>query len=333
MMAGLTTKDGIANQNGKETYDVQLVRGIGAIKKRWLRSVGVRTLQDLAQASAAEIEFQLKQSGRVVSSSEIEGWIAQAQALVMELLNAQPRSVSSVISEVQPTELAPDRELVQENGQPSTLENLEKADLWKTIAAFTIEVQAGVGTAQQAQRTRVQCQTTDRTETWTGVEIDQLLQWVRSQLNSLQSKVETANSMATTPVTVDINQLRLLRSTSVGKSMVVDKTQRLFPESIQPGEPFILEVSIEVAGGAVERNQSLISYRAQCFARHSATGKVIELSDLQTEIPYQEQSFHSLRFPPIFLENPGAYRLQVVVTPQNLPATAGSFKVPLLQVI
>ncbi len=71
-MMGLPTQ--VANGNHKNRNDLTQIRGIGAIRKRWLHSLGVYTIADLAQASVDAIEAQSKDDARILSRDELEGW-------------------------------------------------------------------------------------------------------------------------------------------------------------------------------------------------------------------------------------------------------------------
>lgn len=94
--------------NGEEQtedlYDLKRIRGIGTVKQQWFRELlGILTLEDLAIAEVEVIETRFRDEGHLVSRSEIEGWIHQAQELVSELSVQIPAS-STEISEV--TEIA-----------------------------------------------------------------------------------------------------------------------------------------------------------------------------------------------------------------------------------
>ena len=62
------------------TDDLTEIVGIGTAKQRWLQTeLGIYTFQDLAIASASEIEAHLRADRCFISQREIEQWIAQAQ--------------------------------------------------------------------------------------------------------------------------------------------------------------------------------------------------------------------------------------------------------------
>ena len=68
-----------ANGNLKDRSDLTQIRGIGAIRKRWLNSLGIYTIAELSQAAADAIDAQARSEGRSLSRDELEAWIAQAQ--------------------------------------------------------------------------------------------------------------------------------------------------------------------------------------------------------------------------------------------------------------
>ncbi|MHC4617193.1 MAG: hypothetical protein ACYTEQ_05505 [Planctomycetota bacterium] len=68
----------------RESDDLTVINGIGPVRQRWLReSLDVYTLRDLAALSVDEIESRLKAEEQIISGSEIEAWIDQAQELAL----------------------------------------------------------------------------------------------------------------------------------------------------------------------------------------------------------------------------------------------------------
>ena len=74
------------NGNNENFADLTKIRGIGVVRKRWLNSLGIHTIADLAQASVDELIAQAKQEGRSLSQEELTDWITQAQAYFDEAL-------------------------------------------------------------------------------------------------------------------------------------------------------------------------------------------------------------------------------------------------------
>lgn len=99
-MVGPPRDKGPRNGNDKEPNSLTRIEGIGETKARWLKSIGIANVQDLARASADYLESQLKAKGHVTGRNEIEEkWIAQAQELVDEISSQQTTDSLNVDAE------------------------------------------------------------------------------------------------------------------------------------------------------------------------------------------------------------------------------------------
>jgi hypothetical protein len=133
---------------------------------------------------------------------------------------------------------------------------------------------------------------------------------------------------------IEITQLRVIRAPQTEPSMVVNQTQPLFSGPIQRGEPFKLEVSMNVSGSALARRlDQPVVCRAQCVARHLSTRLETDLGDITAQLAGGNQSTYIAQFPIARLQQSGLYRLKVGVILQNISASPGHFKVPILLVV
>lgn len=64
--------------------NLTVIRGIGTAKQQWLWDIGVYNLTHLAHASVPDVMAQLQQQGRPVSQRDLQRWIAQAQAQILQ---------------------------------------------------------------------------------------------------------------------------------------------------------------------------------------------------------------------------------------------------------
>lgn len=80
------TKPTESNSNHEDTLgrsSIKRIKGIGNVKQTWLRRVlNIRTIEELAEASAQDIEEELRQAGHPIHQAEILDWIDQAKALL-----------------------------------------------------------------------------------------------------------------------------------------------------------------------------------------------------------------------------------------------------------
>ena len=133
--------------------DLTTIKGIGQTRQQWLRDTfNVRTFRDLAALAADTIEARLKAEKQIPSRSHIERWLSEAK------------------------QFAENPALV-----PVTKVKLStKEDDWKPFASFVVEFQDSA--SQLEVRTRVHYIEGDQTRTWTGVDQQELCQWITQQL-------------------------------------------------------------------------------------------------------------------------------------------------------
>ncbi|NDJ77616.1 MAG: hypothetical protein GYB65_15300 [Chloroflexi bacterium] len=138
-----------APPNDPRHDDLTAIKGIGQARQEWLRqALDIHTYQDLAALAPEALEAQLKDSGKVVSRSDIEMWIEQAQHLAA----AQPAEDSV------PTED------------------------WKPFASFVIEFQRRETAQGIDRRTRVHYMEADHDMTWPEIAPSEPYQWIMDQL-------------------------------------------------------------------------------------------------------------------------------------------------------
>jgi len=340
-MARFSRGENSPKRGEKEHISLAAIRGIGSMKKQWLKSLGIVTIQDLAAASAEAIATHFKQEGRAIATSEIDEWIAQAQALVLEWSSpgaAAETSKSAPLPDLlSPEPLLTNMQLSESDeplvaiAAPVSIDPVPVAealgDRWQTIATFTVEFQTQQGDGQTENRTIVRHVKTDAVSAWSGIESEQIPQWILDQLNT-DKPLET-----NAPVVLEITQLRMVSSQRIGAPMVANKTHRLFPSSIKAGEPFTLEASMCFSGLPASFARQQLVYRAQCQAHNLSSGVTTDLGDTIANVPIGDKASYTALFPDLSLQQPGAYRLKVLVTLQNAVAVPACFKVPMLQVI
>ena len=199
---------------------------------------------------------------------------------------------------------------------------------WRDLASFTIDCQTRQRQGHTEHRSIIRHQETDTVETRADLDLTAIQRWMLSQLNR-----RLEQPTAATPG-IEITQLRVIRAPQTEPSMVVNQTQPLFSGPIQRGEPFKLEVSMNVSGSALARRlDQPVVCRAQCVARHLSTRLETDLGDITAQLAGGNQSTYIAQFPIARLQQSGLYRLKVGVILQNISASPGHFKVPILLVV
>lgn len=200
---------------------------------------------------------------------------------------------------------------------------------WHDLACFTIDCQTRQHRGQTEHRSIIRHQETETVETRADLDLGAIQRWMLTQLNRSLGQPPAAE-----PVGVEITQIRVIRAPQTEPSMVVNQTQSLFSGPIQRGEPFKLEVSMNVMGSALARRlDQQVVYRAQCVARHLSTRLEIDLGDITAHLAGENQATYTAQFPIARLQQSGLYRLTVGVILQNIAASPGYFKVPIVLVV
>jgi hypothetical protein len=214
---------------------------------------------------------------------------------------------------------------------------------WKTFASFTIALQSKQVEGRAEQRTIVRHIEADTVRIWSGIESDslhdsfasQLQQWIQSQIGeSMQPESEAEKSHVTTYAIARIIQLGLFQPPQIGMPAIVDHAGQGFSSFVQSGESFALAITFQLTGlKAADIAKQEIRYSAQVYARHRITGAIASLGDTEATIFVQERPFYTALLPETTLQQPGMYRLQVLVTFQGATVPPAFFDVPMLQVI
>ena len=343
------TGENPTNGNSEEYDDLTKIRGIGPVKQQLLREyLQVDTFRTLANLSVDEIESQLSVHGHTISRSEIEGWIVQAQELAavdeqspqtVELPKPEVAEFSNLPTGEDEPSPAPSR---QRTTQEALIPSPEERE-WSSFASFTVELQRRVITKQlEEKRTVVRHRETDKLETWSDIEIQQLPRWILNQLSiprqqatlePRQAGIEAESSTCSMPIAVEITQVRAFQPPNTEMPLVIDQTSQMFPGTISSGKPFVLEIDLKLVElTATQMVKQSITYYAQCYVRYRSTGLITHLGDTEAGSLVEGQLSYTAMLPEATLPS-GMYRLQVLLTVQGAPATPGFLEVPLLPVV
>lgn len=214
---------------------------------------------------------------------------------------------------------------------------------WKTFASFAIAFQSKQVEGRAEQRTIVRHIEAGTVRIWSGIESDslhdsfasQLQQWIQSQIGeTMQPEPEAEKSHVTTCAIARIIQLGLFQPPQTEMPALVDRAGQGFSSFVQSGESFALAITFQLTGlKAADITKQEIRYSAQVYARHRTTGAIASLGDTEATILVQERPFYTALLPETTLQQPGMYRLQVLVTFQGATVPPAFFDIPMLQVI
>ena len=310
------------NGNHMNRGDLMQIRGIGVARKRWLNSLGIDTIADLAQAEADVIEAQAKRNGRALSRDEIEDWIAQAQVQQAQALPKQAEFIPVVAA------IAPEGDPKLAASEEPTAASEADATAWEAVASFKVTYQTRHVSGKLEKRLVAHHLETNDVAHWGDFATELMPQWLRDRVALARPRWH-----AKTPIAAHITQLRVMQPPYMRFPMVADKTVPIFHDSIHTTEPFALEVSMHFAGLTESCPEEQVTYRVQCLARNLATGATHNIGDVTANVSLANDSTYKVLLPSLRLPEAGSYRLQVLAMLQDAPATFGRFKVPLLQVV
>lgn len=325
------------NGRGIVEDDLTAIKGIGLARKKWLaETFDVSTFADLAALTVDEIETALKAAGKLSSRTEIEAWIAQAQALAAESTAAQ-----SAEAEQENGELA-------EDGRPTQLINRKgnvnatslSRGAWQPMASFVVEFQSRNGQDTAAEwRTVAHYMEADSGANWPGTETEQLCQWIKQQV-SFSKQVESVatapvpqtEAAAPSPITLQVREIRLIQPPDYSATIDISKRDHTFLGHVRREQPITLEVGIELAGlSASTATPVALNYRAQCLLHNLSTGKHPYLLDMEVRPLTGEQPVYQTQLADLSLE-PGMYKLGVLLKGKT-PFSTNYFELPKLNVL
>jgi hypothetical protein len=322
------TKGGMMNNKKKKYDDLIEIKGIGRHRQQWLKeSFGVCTFSDLAALTVDEIETRLKAEGGGIGRKAIEVWIDEAKAL----------------AEAAPAELDSEPATAKSGGKFSLSSDETK---WNSLASFRVDFQIRQSSDRgEEQRTKVLHIETDSPEKWSGIQTDQLFQWIQNQLNDQLSgkikekpKIETpaAELLATQalpPQKVDVTHVRVFQPPKAEMPIGFAQAGQPFPGMLKGDKPFTLQAGFELDEQAVDQAaKNQLTYIAQFHVRNRSTGTKHHLGNTEPDNFIIGKVSYDTILPEVQLD-PGHYSLGVLVTVQSRTPSLGYLELPLLQVL
>ena len=283
----------------KSLDDLTKITGIGEARERWLKqSFNIRTFQDLAKLTVAQIEKKMKLDGQIISRKAIEVWLDQAAEFTIHVSEAQ-----------QPTE---ESSAELKTGLPNAM---PRENGWKPIASFVVEYQTNeISGRPREQRTVAHYMEKDVTKTWAGLEAKQLCQWINGQLPQIQSagSVTTRKTAA-----VKITQMRILQaSNSTSPVQKIDPGTR-YQAKVLHEEPFAFEVEFELVGqNAEDVARNKVGWSAESKIFDPASGASPQFCKSGPKFFERGRFKYELNLPEISLKQ-GSYRVWVTITSER----------------
>jgi hypothetical protein len=285
--------------------DLTKIMGIGESRQRWLReSFDIRTFQDLANLSIAQIEEKMKADGLIVSRKAIEAWLSQARELA--------ETTSEPVKSAAKSPTAGSTPMPRENG-------------WKPFASFVVEYQSREIASQGIEyRAVAHYMEEDVGKEWPAIEGSQLGQWmidqIRDQVELPEEELELpqaqpakASSVGKRTAAVKITQVRILQPSNSAAPEQLIEPGVPFQFSVLQEEPFTFEINFELTGPAAEDvAREKIGWRIECKAKDLVSGAFSQLCDSGPNSLEEGQYKYKIVLPEISLQQ-GSYRVWVIL--------------------
>lgn len=299
------------NLNEKTWDDLTKITGIGENRQEWLRqSFNIRTFNDLAKLTATQIQEKTKRDGLIVSLKAIKDWLDQANELA---------------SRVDDKEKLPEPAADLPEGVSNTM---PREDGWKPIASFVVEYQTREAGQQLTElRTVAHYMEDDRTQTWPGIEGNQLCDWIIDQIpgefsryqekQNLLQKQSSGEGQDQTSTAVKITHLRIRQpANSASPIQSVDPTTQ-FQTSVLCEQPFSFEVDFELIGPkAKEVADRKISWRAETRTFDPVSRTSPQLCESGPKSFEKGRLKYMLHLPEISLKQ-GIYHVWALIIPER----------------
>ena len=317
------------NLSKKALDDLTKISGIGESRQNWFRkSFGVRTFQDLANLTVAQIEEKMQTDGLIISRKAIETWLVQASEL------ASRADEASQIPKELPDELL-----------TGVSNSMPREDGWKPVASFVVEYQTRkIGERPIEQRTVAHHMEEDRTRTWPFIEGKQLCQWIINQIPQELSRNQEKHELlyAQPPgeysdiksTAVKITQLRILQPANSTSPVQTIDPGIAAQASVLHEQPFTFEVDFQLVGPTAEEvARSKIGWSAETRTFDPVSSTNPQLCESGPKSFEKGRLKYELDLPEINLKQ-GNYRMWLLVTPERPSIALPDFlDIPNFQVI
>lgn len=299
-------------KSSEQAYDdLTAITGIGPARQRWFReSLNVRTYQDLAALSAAEIGSRLKADGQIAAPDSIEAWLLQARDLAA---SAGPSSMTN-------SEAIGEQEVAHKANSPV------REDGWKVLGSFVVEFQSRESEGETPERRTVaHHMEADTGMHWPQIAGTGVAQWMVEQIRDIvdlepeegeaaEADLAESPDAKKPPAQISIGVIRVFQPPDGEASPQSIEAGKPFTGSLVSAQPFALAIDFELAGtGDLAKAKEQIEYSARAYAYDEATGTQISLGETGPHPLDPDEQTHTLTLPESTLPE-GTFRLWVLVS-------------------
>lgn len=296
-----------------------VINGIGKSREKWLREVlHIQTLRDLSQMSADDLEAQVKAEGLTASRAQVENWIAQAKALVID--------------------------------KPA-----DHTHNWMPYASFVVEYEVlTLPSGDQQHRTIIHHMETDRGASWPGTVTGEIADWIKAEAGIdrplslsqvLKQQADLApvvpsedQTMQTLPAQQPVNdqqddgvKIVQVKAFQPAASMLFaghGRHGQPFLGSLKSGEPFALEAELALDSDLAAGKPRCVT---QFYAYDTTSGTKLHLGNSEPQTLAEARVSPKALLPQASLAR-GLYRLRIYTTIESSPPRSSYVEVPFVQV-
>ncbi|NJL46824.1 MAG: hypothetical protein HC929_04095 [Leptolyngbyaceae cyanobacterium SM2_5_2] len=260
---------------------LERIRGIGPARQQQLQELlSITTVQDLALASATEIETAFREAGHLVTEGQAIDWITQArQLMAAEILSedeggindaaGSQNTLSEAISDFGEEE-SPTLEDESATQPPLLAPPVESS--WQTQATVTVELQTCDSGDGETQLRRLLCRESGASMEIPEVEDAPWCTWLREQsgvtLPQPGLPAESPPSQSEPlPVGIVVRQVVLSQPLAGSLPILAAGSAHNLPRALLAYQPFQLSLVFELSGLAELVVPAEASYSLEGFAK------------------------------------------------------------------
>jgi hypothetical protein len=357
------------SQKGSKKDDFRVIKGIGEALDEWLReSFNVHTYAELAKLSARELRSRAFHDDVGLTSSKIKEILDEAKKLADASQSPAPES-GQPVSPPAPKTAQPVSSQAEEGPVARPEKENDWKEFASFMVYFERKVVGGREEKRTTieRRTAIHHMETADQESWPGIVADHACQWMLERLGEkekvgakeeapsaetpkpsrriasdrivtkeeeapIEETLSTAKVPVTGPMALDITGIQVFQPPSSGQPQDLFAESRTFNGFVKGGAPLSFAATFQLTGlGASDATKSQKEFRVIFNGENIFTSAVTRIGVSKPDFLKEGQLSYTTLLSPFTL-SPGVYRLEIIVTVQDVLPLWASIGVPLLQV-
>lgn len=338
---------------------IERINGISDVRGKLLRRLKIRTVGDLAKASAADLSPRLTQLGQTISPGTIQAWIDQATELISQTASpasdegpslsqtrdSEPQHASSETASPEPDNSPEGSSPPPEQGQaiqattghPEAQPPPSTSTDWQSVATFSIRYQTRKTDDQVEHRIQVtQPNSNIEPKIWAGFQTEEIAKWLATQVKAFPG--QTAPVPPTThseePIRIQVVEL-WIEQTNGAEAMPRSLTPgQMLPGWLTTGEYFTLGMALQLSPQepAIFHNQAPTG-RVRCFAHRRTGGSPVALGTAEFHILNTASASYTVELTDMQFSETGVFKLELEISLRHPQVYPTVFEIPIVRVM